>query len=259
MIILRLMTIIMLNNLNGPPYIFFFLDPPLLSPSSLSHPCVYKPPCFCLIPFWATGLGVSRSRHGTESWGPRTEQDAATSCTVFQALWCGPSEILTCGDDYSDWFICNFRVFGKSFGAVFWRCLSCFRDSFRSTCRTICCVLLSLSAFCRLQQCSRLGGVFIHERGIDAGKHFAILPKFRNIPVRNRISLGNPAMFFPGFAPNLLNIPMGQALGNPAFSPGLFAYAFLALITRNAFHSWAFRSCMWVGMCSNSRVHLLMF
>ena len=33
-------------------------------------------------------------------------------------------------------FICNFGFFGKSFGEVFWRLLSCSSGSFRSTCPT---------------------------------------------------------------------------------------------------------------------------
>ena len=33
----------------------------------------------------------------------------------------------------SGWFICNFGVLGKSFREVFWSCLTCFSDNYRST------------------------------------------------------------------------------------------------------------------------------
>ena len=39
-------------------------------------------------------------------------------------------------DDETDWFICYFRVLGKSFRGDFWRVLTCFPSSFRSIFRT---------------------------------------------------------------------------------------------------------------------------
>ena len=40
------------------------------------------------------------------------------------------------GMGFSDWFICNFLVFGGGFREVFWSVLTCFSDSFPSIFRS---------------------------------------------------------------------------------------------------------------------------